>query len=248
MVPDAAPKLIIIDMEPGTRVVKLYSSSNSPWVRKVAVVAAECGLDDRITLIPTDTRIADVTLTGPDNALPDVNPIAKIPTLITDDGTPLYDSAVICEYLDQLDGTPKLFQAAGPARWTALRRAALGDEIINAAHLIVIEYRRPQAVQIPGWLRHQQAKIDRGLDQLDAEADTFGDGIDIGLITIGCALGFLSDRFRARPWHLSRPALAKWFKEFEARPSMAATKPVAADASSKAPEAKLQSQIQANLR
>ncbi len=145
-----------------------------------------------------------------------------------DDGTHLYDSPVICEYLDSLHGGPKMFPAAGPARWTALRRQALGDGMMDAAVARRGESRRPANEQSPSGMELQRAKVAAGLDVLEAEADKLGSGIDIGLISIACALGYLDFRFASEDWRKGHPKLARWFEAFAKRPSMQST--VAKDA------------------
>ncbi len=117
--------------------MKLRYSPTSPYTRKVVVTAAELGLGDRIERIPTNTR-------DPNSDLPRDNPLGKIPTLITDEGDRLYDSPVVCEYLDSLHDGTRLFPPAGGARWRALRLQALGDGIIDATILCVVEGRRPR--------------------------------------------------------------------------------------------------------
>ncbi len=102
--------------------MKLRYSPTSPYVRKVSVTALELGLTERIARVPTDTQDRE-------SGIAEHNPLGKVPALILDDGGVLYDSPVICEYLDSLHDGPPMFPAAGPARWTALRQQALGDGI-----------------------------------------------------------------------------------------------------------------------
>jgi glutathione S-transferase len=196
--------------------MKLRFSPASPYVRKVVVSAIETGLDGRIERVTTDTS-------DPNSGLYAENPLGKVPSLTLDDGGVLFDSPVICEYLDGLHQGPKLFPAAGPARWTALRRQAVGDGICDAALLARYEVLRPQAEQSASWIAKQKDKIARGLDAVEAEAGAFGEGLDIGLIAIACALGYLDLRFAADAWRDTLPALAGWFKHFAERPSMRAT-------------------------
>jgi glutathione S-transferase len=144
---------------------------------------------------------------------------------VTDDGQALFDSRVICEYLDSRHDRPKLFPA-GPARWPALRRQAQADGILDAGILARYEtVLRPEERRWPDWIEGQKAKIARALDALEGEAEGFGDAVDIGTIAVGCALGWLDFRYAADDWRAGRPALAAWFERFAKRPSMAATVP-----------------------
>ena len=145
---------------------------------------------------------------------------------MTDDGQALFDSRVICEYLDSRHGGAKLFPAAGPARWTALRRQAQADGILDAGILARYEtLLRPEERRWPDWVAGQKAKMARALDALEQEAGSFGAAVDIGTIALGCALGWLDFRYAADDWRAGRPRLAGWFEGFAARPSMTATVP-----------------------
>ena len=199
--------------------MKLRFSPTSPYVRKVTVAAIELGLDGRIERIPTDTR-------DPKSDLAQVNPLGKVPALVTDDGEVLYDSPVICEYLDSLNDGPRLFPADGPARWQALRQQVLGDGILDAAILRMVETRRrPDALRWPGWTELQAGKIRRALDSLERQAGQLDGPLTIGQITVGCALGYLDFRFAEDAWRAGRPGLAAWYEGFAARPSMRDTVP-----------------------
>jgi glutathione S-transferase len=198
--------------------MKLRYSPTSPYVRKVSVVAIETGLDARIERVPTDTW-------APSADLHRDNPLGKVPTLITEGGEALYDSPVICEYLDSLhDGIP-LFPPPGGPRWTALRRQALADGITDAGVLVRMETLRPKSEQSPSWAARQTEKVKRGLDALEEEAAGFGSACTIGHIAIGCALGFLDFRLPDLDWRQGRLELARWADIFFARPSTAATVP-----------------------
>jgi glutathione S-transferase len=201
--------------------MQLRHSVASAYVRKVMAVAIETGLDGRLE--PVERRITPVK---PDADLVKDNPLGKIPCLITDEGAVLYDSRVICEYLDSLHAGPKMFPAAGPARWTALRRQAEGDGILDAAALVRYEtFLRPKERRWPEWIDGQKLKFRRALAALEAEAGDFGNTVDIGTITIGCALGYLDFRYGDEGWRATRPKLAAWFEWFGKRPSMARTAP-----------------------
>jgi glutathione S-transferase len=201
--------------------MKLWYSPTSPYVRKVTVTALETGLHDRIERVAADIR-------EPPRAdfLAD-NPLGKVPTLITDDGLPLFDSPVICEYLDSLHDGHKLFPVDIPARWRTLRLMALGDGILDAAVLRRMETLRPEKEQSHAWIEQQKAKVVRGLDMLEREVPRFHRLVTIGQITVGCCLGWLDFRCYggAEDWRIGRPLLADWYSMFMVRPSMVATVP-----------------------
>jgi glutathione S-transferase len=199
----------------------LHYSYASPYVRKVMVVAIETGQRDALELTPRKV----VPVAANDEVNRD-NPLGKVPCLVTDDGQALFDSRVICEYLDSRHGGQKLFPAAGAARWTALRRQAQADGILDAGILARYEtLLRPEERRWPDWVAGQKAKMARALDGLEGEAARFGDTLDIGTIAIACALGWLDFRYAADDWRSGRPALAAWFERFAQRPSLAATLP-----------------------
>ncbi|HZS81241.1 MAG TPA: glutathione S-transferase [Stellaceae bacterium] len=199
--------------------MKLRYSPASPFVRKVMIVALETGLAGRIEKLPT--TVVPVKLNDDVKA---ENPLVKIPALVTDEGETLYDSPVICEYLDTLHAGSKIFPPPGPARWTALRRQALGDGILDAAILRRYETAvRPQALQWADWIEGQMRKVRGGLDALERE--TLDGPFDIGRITIACALGYLDFRYPDEGWRGSRPRLAAWFAGVSQRPSMQETMP-----------------------
>lgn len=200
--------------------MKLYFAALSPFVRKVAVAAAELGLSNRIERVPVQT-----TPVAPDPKLKAANPLNKIPALATDDNDLLYDSAVIVEYLDALAGGGKLLPAAGPARWKVKRQEALADGIADAAILVRYEtFLRPEPKRWDDWIKGQQAKVDQGLDAFEAESWLFEAAPNAAQIALGCTLGYLEFRF-GRDWRRGRDTLAGWYDRFAARPSMAATKP-----------------------
>jgi glutathione S-transferase len=196
--------------------MKLYYAPYSPYVRKVRVVAAEHDLADRIELVPSDTWEVP-----PD--LYQANPLGKVPTLLGDDGETIYDSPVICEYLDALGGGKKLFPADGAGRWRALRAQALGDGIMDAAVELVVERFRAPEKRSPEWQVRQRSAIERALAALAARRDKLAD-IDIGTISIAVALSYLEFRFPADRWLAPHPELGAWFLDFSRRPSMVATR------------------------
>jgi glutathione S-transferase len=199
--------------------MKLYWSSRSPFVRKVMVFAHECGLADRITCERTL-----VTMTRPNTGLLPVNPTGKIPTLVLDDGSVLYDSTLICEYLDSLHGGRRLFPEAGPARWTALRRHALGNNLLDNLVPWRNETLRPQPQQSPETLAAFELKARNAVAALEREADELAaDPVGIGHIAIACALGYMDFRFAGLGWRAGHGRIARWYDAFAQRPSMIRT-------------------------
>ena len=198
--------------------MKLLWSSRSPFVRKVMVAAHEVGIADRIR-----TERVLVAANKPNADVMAVNPLNKIPTLVLDDGTALYDSRVICEYLDTLHEGPKLFPADAGARWTALRRQALGDGLMATIVLRLGEQARPREAQSATHLAAYRLKIARTLDSLETEAEGLAGPIGIGHIAIGCALAHLDFRFASDDWRSGRTKLGAWYGGFARRPSMQAT-------------------------
>ena len=197
--------------------MKLRFSATSPYVRKVVAAAIETGLDSRIERVPTDPW-------SPDTDLPASNPLGKVPALELDDGTVLFDSPVICEYLDSLHNGPKL-HPEGAARWTALRLAAIGDGICDAAINRLLDTRRPENLRSADWQQRQKTAVARACDLLEAEAGTLDGPVTIGQVAVACALGYLDLRWNADQWRQGRPKLAAWFETFSQRPSIASTTP-----------------------
>lgn len=201
--------------------MRLWFNPASPFARKVRIVAREAGLagDMEESSIP-------VSPVKPHVKLARENPLVKIPALATPDLGTLYDSDVICEYLDSLHrGTP-LFPKSGPERWRALRLQALGDGILEAAVLIRYENAwRPQALQWSDWTAGQLGKVRGGLAALDSECAHWGNRFGIGQITAACVVGYLDFRFPQEPWRESCAALAQWYEVITQRPSVADTAP-----------------------
>lgn len=198
----------------------LYHSHNSPYVRKVMVLIHEAGLLEQVTLITGSGTPLD-----PGTAPLAENPLGKVPVLARPDGGALYDSRVICRYLDALAGGR--FYPAGARLWDALTLEATADGIMDAALLMVYEDRlRPEDKRLPAFVDGQWAKIARALDALEARWMAYLAGpLCIGQIALGCALGYLELRHGARSWQAGRPQLASWQAGFNHRDSMAATQP-----------------------
>jgi glutathione S-transferase len=196
--------------------VKLAYSPNSPYVRKCHAVAIKRGIEGRLDLWSVPTT---------DPGLAAVNPLSKVPTLLLDDGQVLYDSPVICEYLDSVGDAPRVIPAEGPARWKALTLAALGDGILDATQPRRREVALPQDEGRTIYILQQQAKVTRALDVLEAQADSLGDLDTIGEITVGCALGYLDFRYPHEPWRPGHPKLEAWYARVAALPPLARTVP-----------------------
>lgn len=202
--------------------MKIYFSPASPFVRKCMAVAHETGLVDRIEKLPSAANPVNR-----DRTVIASNPLGQVPTLVTDDGQSLYDSRVICEYLDDLGGG-KLFPAAGKARWQALADQALADGILGAALLARYEITlRPEPSRWSDWVDGQMGKVADALARFEQQAVSFGERLDIGTLTLGCALGYLDFRYAEYDWRASHPACAQWYATFSQRPSMRDTAPEA---------------------
>lgn len=185
--------------------MKVLTSPSSPFGRKVKITAKLKNLADKINF--ETVSAADV---GGDN------PLAKIPVLITDSGTSIYDSPVICEYLDAQVAAPVLFPGEGDKRWQTLTLGALGDGIIDAAILLVYEGRhRPAEMRVESWCQMQQAKIDRALAHLEAAPPAMAGTPSYGDLTLACALSYLDFRHEGK-WRAAHPKMVAWLDAFDA--------------------------------
>ncbi len=183
----------------------LRYSPASPYARKIRIAADLLGLSERIEIAAADAA-------DPADSLRRQNPLGKIPTLILEDGSALYDSRVIAEYLDHLTGGGRIIPTDPAARFAALRLQALGDGVNDAALLIRYEtFNRPEALRYGEAIALQQGKIERALDALEAAPPA---GLtDIGHIAVACALGYLDLRF-AGAWREKHPRLVAWLEKF----------------------------------
>jgi glutathione S-transferase len=197
--------------------MKLAYSPASPYVRKVTACAIKRGLDKQVERVKIGTT---------DPELLKFNALSKVPTLILDDGTTIFDSPVICEYLDSVGPAPGLFPAAGPARWKALTQEALADGILDATQPRRREIALPQDEGRKGYIALQQGKVARALDEFEKQADSLGNLDTIGEITIGCALGYLDFRYANEPWRPGHPRLEAWYARVSKLPPLAETVPV----------------------
>lgn len=194
----------------------LYSQSHSPYARKTIVFAHEAGIAHRLAVIDHET-----SPTNRNPAVFAVNPLGKVPVLITPEAGAVFDSLVICDYLDGLHGGPRLIPAAGPARWRALRLHAVAQGLCDAGIALRWEtLRRPEPLRYPPLAEGQTAKLVDSYDLLERE--TFDGPVDIGQIGLATALAWLA--FRALPdFRPGRPRLTRWYETFSERPSMQAT-------------------------
>ncbi len=198
--------------------MQIYWSARSPFVRKVMVAAIELGLDDRIERIPCEPADMDPSFVA-------ANPIARIPTLVTDDGMALPESDLIVAYLDDLAGQRLI--PDGAARWAVLRQQALADGAMEAAVALLGESRRPEGERSATQIAKLTARIGRCFDALEAEAAAgrLDGALTVGQVAAGCACGYADFRFPDLAWREGRPRLAAWFATFGERPAMAATRP-----------------------
>ena len=200
--------------------LRLYTSPTTPFGRKAMVLILEAGFADQV-------EIAQATGSPLDSSKMPLsqNPLGKIPALERGDGPAIYDSRVICRYLDDRAGAG-LYPPA-PRLWETLTLEATADGMIEAAILMLYEDRlRPEEKRFDGWVEGQWAKIARALDTLEARWMSHLNGpLDMGQIAIGVALSYLDFRFDARGWRQGRPELARWHEAFAARESMTATVP-----------------------
>ena len=196
--------------------MKLYYAATSPYVRKVMACAITRGLEGQIQLHPSNPHASPADLVAD-------NPTSKVPCLVTDDGLSLFDSPVICEFLDSLGTAPTLFPSSGAARWRALKFQAMGDGILDAAVPCRGELGRPKEAARDMAIARYKTAMSRTVDAL--EADVPHHHLDIGSIAVACALGYLDFRYAGDPWRPGHPKLTAWFEAFSKNPGIAQTAP-----------------------
>jgi len=196
--------------------VKLFYSPTSPFVRKVLACAIAREIEARIELVPVNPHESPPALLA-------VNPLSKVPCLITNDGLALFDSPVICDFLDTEGNALPMFPSHGRARWIALKQQALADGIMDAAVLRRNEENRPRESARDAVIARQRAATERGLDALEHEPPHRV--LDIGSISVACALGYLDLRFAKDEWRGKRPRLAEFFEAMMREPALARTVP-----------------------
>ncbi len=197
----------------------LLNSPSSPFVRKVRIAASLLGLEREIALQPADT-------TDPADAVRRHNPLGKIPALVLEDGSVLFDSRVILDYLDHRAGGGRIVPRDAAARFAALRLQALADGIMDASILLIYEGRwRPVERHEPKWIDLQNGKVVRALTSLEAAPPGLDVLPDVGQIALACALGYRDFRFNGT-WRPDHPKLVAWLERFAAAvPAFAATSP-----------------------
>jgi len=202
--------------------MKLHWSPKSPFVRKVIVCAHELDLVPRLTLVRSVAAMLK-----PNPEIMRDNPLSKIPTLVLDDGTALFDSIVICEYFNDLAGGP-LFPQEGARKWQALRWHAFADGLLEI--LILWRNEREKEARLQQLLDAFALKTAASLAQFEKEAPSLATApLTIGQVTVACMLGYLDFRFDDLGWRNRAPRLAEWHREFAARPSYVATEPTLAE-------------------
>lgn len=199
--------------------MKLVASKTSPYARKVRVILAEKQL-------PHD--FVEESAWNADTTVPRFNPLNKIPVLVADDGTCLYDSSVITEYLEPL-GAPSFLPPTGLERAKVRRDEALGDGIADAGIAIFLERKREASRQDAAWIARQMSKIDAGIAALAHELGgrpfLRGDAVSLGDVSCACALLWLEFRLPEIAWRSRHPELGRWVERLESRPSFAGTRP-----------------------
>ena len=196
--------------------MKLFTSDTSPYGRKVRIVIAEKGLGERIE------TVTHSPLAGEQGGLRAVNPLGKIPALVSEQGRTLYDSRVICEYLDGLLPTPRLIPESGPARIEVLRRQALADGMMDSCFNLVMERRRPEPQRSAEWTERWTGAV---LRAATAMAEDGGGAFDLGAIASAAALGYADFRLPDLNWRASAPRVAAWWETARARASVKGTAP-----------------------
>jgi glutathione S-transferase len=203
---------------PAEAAMQLFYYPTSPYARKCRIVARERGLMAEVEEIACNPHDDPPELQSS-------NPLGKVPALVLDDGTAIFDSPVIAEYLDGLGSAPALIPAAGAARFKVLVAAALGQGVTDAAYNATMEGRRPESQRSPEAVTRYRAAILRSLDHMSDHLAALPGDLTLGHIACAAALGYLDLRHGDLKWREGRDALAAWFEEFNARPSMRETDP-----------------------
>lgn len=200
--------------------MKLIGSPTSPFARKVRIVLAEKKIEYAFVIESPWTA---------DSKVPNINPLGKIPVLILDDETPLFDSRVIVEYIDNVTPNNKLFPVPNRERTEVKRWEALADGVCDAAVNALLEGKRPANEQSQEWIARQQGKVSRGLafmtSELGEKPFCVGTHFSMADIGVGMALGYLSFRFPEINWRENHPNLDKLYTKLMQRPSFADTVP-----------------------
>jgi glutathione S-transferase len=207
-------------VSPPRNTMKLLASLTSPYARKVRIALAEKKLE--YALVEVSPWTAEETVAA-------VNPLAKIPVLIVEDGLHVYDSRVIVEYLDRVSHVSRLIPEPARQRITVKRWESLADGICDAAAAIVLEQKRPARQQSREWIERQRRKVEQGVAELARElADKpwcNGEGYSLADIATGCALGYLDFRLPELDWRDAHPNLKRLAEKLGKRASFADTVP-----------------------
>ena len=198
--------------------MQLFWSPASPYARKVRAIAREKQLEGRIAETAVDAYADPEPLLA-------ANPLGKVPALVVDDDVALYDSPVICAYLDAIGPGTALIPPDGATRWTVLRAEALADGVMDLALGIVLDGRKPEPERSPTTVARRRGQIQRALDGVSAEIGSLPTVLTLGHIACACALEYLDFRLPEIDWRVSRPALADWHLSIADRASLRATAP-----------------------
>ncbi|MFO1398185.1 MAG: glutathione S-transferase [Burkholderiales bacterium] len=200
--------------------LKLIATLTSPYTRKVRIALAEKKIE---------CELAELSPWAADNPVQSFNPLGKVPVLVLDDGTALYDSRVIVEYIDSVSPVSRLIPEPTRQRILVRRAEALADGVCDAALAVVLERRRPAAQQSPEWIARQRQKIEAGVAALAAEVGDKpwcnGESYSLADIATGCALGYLALRASEIGWAHDYANLTRLAEKLERRPSFADTAP-----------------------
>jgi glutathione S-transferase len=198
--------------------MKLYCSTNSPYARKVRVVARELGINEKIESIATDPR-------DPNSGFWTLNPVAKIPAFVAENGDMIIDSPVICEYLNECYGQGRLLPADPRESWRFRSLVALSDGALDAGMAVRLEGMRDKAEQSPSWVERQIATAQRGVRSLADQLDVFGSSVNLVSISFACTLAWLQFRHGHVDWIAGHKKLGLWLEAFESSDSMKKTAP-----------------------
>ena len=198
--------------------MQLFWSPASPYARKVRAIAREKRLDGRIAETAVDVYADPDTLLA-------ANPLGKVPALVLDDGAALYDSPVICAYLDATGPGTAMIPPDGAARWTVLRVEALADGVMDLALGIVLDGRKPEPERSPTTVARRRSQMQRALDRMGDDTQGLPTDVTLGHVACACALEYIDFRLPDIDWRVSRPALADWHLSIADRASLRATAP-----------------------
>lgn len=198
--------------------MKLFYSATSPYSRMVRLVVLEKGMQDKVELMLCNPFEDAQTLKT-------VNPLGKVPVLVLDDGDALYDSPVICAWLDNQSAFNPLIPETGKAHWRVRRCEALADGILDAAYNTVMERRRPEGERSMNWIQNWTGEITNALVMVEADVNDLGDSVTLAHLAFATALGYLEFRLPEIEWRDNGPATAAWYDIFRKRASMCETQP-----------------------